>query len=418
MLDQRQTMWNTVLAQFDETAELIGLAESTKNLLRLIKRELTVNFPVRMDDGSIEVFTGYRVQHNINRGPAKGGIRFSPYVTLDEVRALAMLMTWKCAVVGIPFGGAKGGLICDPKKLSLAELERVTRRMTTELSIMLNENGDIAAPDMGTNPQIMAWMMDTYSMQVGHSVPAFVTGKPLSIGGSEGRLEATGRGVSIITREAAKDLDISLTDCPIIVQGFGNAAYHTAETLQYKYGARIIGVSDIKGGIYNPKGLDVHLVLRYSQEHETVLGYSESQSMTNADLLEMPCSILIPAAAENQIGRHNADRIKASLIVEAANGPTSIEADDILQGNNVTLVPDILANAGGVTGSYFEWVQGLQMFFWGESEIDAKLDAIMTRAYSSVKAESIHWHTSLRKGATALGIKRVAEATQVRGIYP
>ncbi len=386
-------------------------------ILRKPKRELIVNFPVRMDDGDVEMFTGYRVQHNINRGPAKGGIRFSPEVSLDEVRALAMWMTWKCAVVGIPFGGAKGGVICDPHKLSRAELERLSRRYATEISILIGPDSDIPAPDMNTNPQIMGWIMDTFSMHKGYSVPAVITGKPLAIGGSEGRLEATARGVQYVTLEAMHDLGMHPEDSSVVIQGFGNVGSISARLL-HELGCKILAVSDLHGGVYNPHGIDIHRALRYSKEHGSLKGLPETEPVTNAELLELPCDVLVPAALENQVTAKNALRVKARLIVEAANGPTTPEADRILNDRGVMIVPDILANAGGVTVSYFEWVQDLQRFFWSEHEIDNRLESIMTRAYRAVRAKTDEQETNMRMGAYLLAVARVAEATEIRGVYP
>lgn len=409
--------YNVAIAQFDEAAERLGLSQAMRAILRKPKRELIVNFPVRMDNGDVEMFTGYRVQHNINRGPAKGGIRFSPAVSLDEVRALAMWMTWKCAVAGIPFGGAKGGVICDPHNMSRTELERMTRRYTTEISIIMGPNSDIPAPDMNTNPQVMAWMMDTYSMHQGYSVPAVITGKPLAIGGSEGRLEATARGVLIVTREALKDLNMIPERCSVVVQGFGNVGSVTARLLA-DFGCKIVGLSDIKGGIYNPAGIDVSMALRYSKEHGNLSGLPGTERVTNAELLELPTDILIPAALENQLTVRNAARVKARLIIEAANGPTTPDAEEILYDKGVTIVPDILANAGGVTVSYFEWVQDLQRFFWDELEINERLETIMTRAYYATRHKAKEQDTNLRMGAYLLAVARVAEATEMRGVYP
>lgn len=409
--------FEVAIAQFDEAAERLGLSQSMRAILRKPKRELIVNFPVRRDNGDIEMFTGYRVQHNITRGPAKGGIRFSPYVSLDEVRALAMWMTWKCAVVGIPFGGAKGGVICDPHTMSRNELERMSRRYATEISIIMGPNSDIPAPDMNTNPQVMAWMMDTFSMHQGYSVPAVITGKPLAIGGSEGRLEATARGVQVVTREALNDLNMLPDRCSVAIQGFGNVGSVTARLLA-ELGCKIVALSDIKGGIYNPSGIDVHLALRYSKEHGNLSGMPGTEHVTNAELLELPCDILIPAALENQLVGRNAARVKARLVVEAANGPTTPDAEAILYDKGVTIVPDILANAGGVTVSYFEWVQDLQRFFWAEHEINDRLETIMTRSYNAMRHKAREQQTNLRMGAYLLAVARVAEATELRGVYP
>ena len=409
--------YDMAVAQFDEAADRLGLSQSMRAILRKPKRELIVNFPVRMDNGDVEMFTGYRVQHNINRGPAKGGIRFSPEVSLDEVRALAMWMTWKCAVVGIPFGGAKGGVLCDPHKLSRAELERLSRRYATEISILIGPNSDIPAPDMNTNPQIMGWMMDTFSMHQGYSVPAVITGKPLAIGGSEGRLEATARGVQFVTREAMIDIGMRPGECSVVIQGFGNVGSISARLL-HELGCKIVGLSDISGGVYNPHGIDVHNALHYSKEHGTLRGLPNSEAVTNTELLLLPCNVLVPAALENQLTGKNASQVKAQLIIEAANGPTAPEADHILNDRGITIVPDILANAGGVTVSYFEWVQDLQRFFWAENEINDRLESIITRAYRAVREKALQQETNLRMGAYLLAVARVAEATEIRGIYP
>ncbi|GLV57813.1 glutamate dehydrogenase [Dictyobacter sp. S3.2.2.5] len=409
--------YTVAVAQFDEAAERLGLSRSMRNVLRAPKRELIVNFPVRLDNGDVQMFTGYRVQHNINRGPAKGGIRFSPEVSLDEVRALAMWMTWKCAVVDIPFGGAKGGVICDPHQMSRGELERMSRRYATEISILMGPNSDIPAPDMNTNPQVMAWMMDTYSMHQGYSVPAAITGKPLAIGGSEGRLDATARGVQVVALAAMRHLDMSPESCSVVIQGFGNVGGITARLL-HETGCKIVGLSDISGGIYNPHGIDVPTAMRFSREHGSLRGMPGTEPVTNRELLELPCDVLIPAALENQLTKDNADRVQARLIVEAANGPTTNEADRILNDNGVLIVPDILANAGGVTVSYFEWVQDLQHFFWSEKEINQRLETIMTRSFNAVLEKSTNQETNLRMGAYLLAVSRVAEATELRGIYP
>src|SRR5437763_9234392 len=409
--------YNVAVAQFDEAADYLGLSQPQRAILRKPKRELVVNFPVRMDNGEIEMFTGYRVQHNINRGPAKGGIRVSPEVSLDEVRALAMWMTWKCAVVGIPFGGAKGGVICDPHKLSRGELERLSRRYATEISILIGPNSDIPAPDMNTNPQIMAWMMDTFSMHQGYSVPAVITGKPLAIGGSEGRLEATARGIQYVTRDAMLDHSMKPEECTVVVQGFGNVGSISARLL-HELGCTCVGLSDISGGVYNPDGIDVHHALRYSKEHGSLKGLPNTEHVTNAELLTLPCDVLVPAALENQLTARNASRVKARLIIEAANGPTTPDADRIFNDRGITVVPDILANAGGVTVSYFEWVQGLQRFFWSEREINNRLESIMTRSYRAVCDKAEEQEVKLRMGAYLLAVARVAEATELRGVYP
>jgi glutamate dehydrogenase (NAD(P)+) len=408
--------YDIAVAQFDEAADRLNLSEGMRALLRKPKRELIINFPVYMDNGDMKMFTGYRVQHNLARGPAKGGIRFSPDVSLDEMRALAMWMTWKCAVVGIPFGGAKGGVICDPQTMSCSELERMTRRYTTEIAHLIGPNSDIPAPDMNTNPQVMGWMMDTYAARQGYTVPAVVTGKPLAVGGSEGRLEATARGIQVVTREALLDLGMQLDRCSVVVQGFGNVGSITARLLS-NLGCTIVGVSDVQGGLYHPNGINMHMALHYFGEHGCLTGMPGTETVTNSELLELPCDVLVPAALENQITNRNAARIKARLIIEAANGPTTPEADCILNDRGVTIMPDILANAGGVTVSYFEWVQGLQHFFWTEQEITGRLEDIMRRAYQAVREKSRAQQTNLRMGAYLLAVARVAEAMEMRGKY-
>jgi glutamate dehydrogenase (NAD(P)+) len=405
------------VAQFEVAAERLNLSEDMRGILRQTKRELTVNFPVRMDDGSIQMYTGYRVQHNINRGPAKGGIRYDAGVTLDEVRALAMWMTWKCAVVDIPFGGAKGGVTVDPKKLSQAELERLTRRYATEIELMIGPSSDIPAPDVNTNSQIMAWIMDTYSMHRGYSVPAVVTGKPLAIGGSEGRNEATATGIVAVLKMAASDIKMPVRDARVSIQGFGNAGAIAAELLADEH-ARVVAVSDRRGGIYNESGLDIADLLRHKKATGSVVGFSGAQSMSSSDVLEVPCDMLIPAATEGQITVDNAKRIQARLIAEAANGPTTPEADSIFFERGIRVIPDILANAAGVTVSYFEWVQDLQSFFWTQEEIGVKLAHVMERAYTEVARLANDQNCDMRTAAHMVAIKRVADATQLRGIYP
>ncbi len=409
--------YEMAVQQFELAADKLGLSADMRELLRKPKRELIVNFPVRLDDGRIQTITGYRVQHNVTRGPAKGGIRFSPDVTLDEVKALAMWMTWKCAVVGIPYGGAKGGVICDPKRMTPSELERLTRRFTTEISIIIGPHSDIPAPDVNTNPQVMAWIMDTYSMHQGYSVPAVVTGKPLSIGGSEGRNDATGTGVLFVTRSAARRIGMPLRGARVSIQGFGNAG-SVAARLFHNDGCKIVAVSDTGGGIYNEEGLDLAAVQRHKMEHGTVASYPKAQRVGIQDVLEIPCDILIPAATEGVITAENADRIQAHIIAEAANGPTTPEADHILFEKGRMVIPDILANAGGVTVSYFEWVQDLQSFFWNNEEILQRLEVIMNRSFDAVAQQADEYHCDMRLGANMLAISRVAEATQVRGIYP
>nr|WP_202901853.1 Glu/Leu/Phe/Val dehydrogenase [Thermogemmatispora carboxidivorans] len=415
--ETRINPYEMAVQQFEEAADRLNLSEDMREILRKPKRELTVNFPVRLDDGRIKTFTGYRVQHNVNRGPAKGGIRYSPDVTLDEVKALAMWMTWKCAVVGIPYGGAKGGVICDPKTMSPGELERLTRRYATEISIIIGPHSDIPAPDVNTNPQVMAWIMDTYSMHEGFSIPAVVTGKPLSIGGSEGRNDATAMGVLFVTRQAAHRIGMPLRGARVSIQGFGNAGSIAARLFHHE-GCKIVAVSDTRGGIYNEAGLDPAAVLRHKQERGSVVGFPMAQPISPQQVLEVPCDILIPAATEGVITEANASRIQARIIAEAANGPTTPQADRILGRKGVIVIPDILANAGGVTVSYFEWVQDLQSFFWGVEEITQKLEIIMKRAFAAVVEKAEQYHCDLRLAANMLAISRVAEATQIRGIYP
>ena len=403
--------------QFDIAAELLNLDPGLRRVLLNCKRELMVHFPVVMDDGRLEVFTGYRVHHNTARGPTKGGIRYHPDVTLDEVRALAMWMTWKCAVVGIPYGGAKGGVVCDPKKMSQQEIINLTRRYTTEITMMIGPDKDIPAPDVNTNPQTMAWIMDTYSMHHGYSVPAVVTGKPLSIGGSEGRFEATGRGVMFTTREALKRLGMPIEGATVAVQGFGNVGSISAHLLQDE-GCKIIAVSDSRSGIYNPNGLYARDVLRFKKETGSVVGYPGADTITNEELLELECGVLVPAALEEVITAENAPRVKAKIVAEGANGPTTPEADAILFDKGVFMIPDILCNAGGVVVSYFEWVQDLQSFFWHEAQINSELKRIMVRSFDEVYSIGQEKGVNMRLAAYVLGVRRVAEATMTRGIYP
>jgi glutamate dehydrogenase (NAD(P)+) len=409
--------YRMAVQQFELAADKLSLSEDMREILRQPKRELTVNFPVRLDNGRIKTFTGYRVQHNVNCGPAKGGIRYSPEVSLDEVKALAMWMTWKCAVAGIPFGGAKGGIICDPKGMSPAELERMTRRYATEISIIIGPHSDIPAPDVNTNSQVMAWIMDTYSMHEGYSIPAVVTGKPLSIGGSEGRNDATATGVLFVTRQAAKRVGMPLRGARVSIQGYGNAGAIAAR-LFHNEGCKVVAVSDTRGGIYNESGIDPSSVLRHKQEQGSVVNFPHADNIGVQDVLEVPCDILIPAATEGVITAANAHRIQARIVSEAANGPTTPEADEILFKKEIVVVPDILANAGGVTVSYFEWVQDLQSFFWGVEEITQKLEVIMNRSFAAVAEKADRSSCDMRLAANMLAIARVAEATQIRGIYP
>jgi len=409
--------WEVAQRQFDMAAERLDLDPGIRQVLREPRRELTVHFPVHMDDGTVQVFTGYRVQHNLGRGPAKGGIRYHQDVSLDEVKALAMWMTWKCAVVGIPYGGGKGGVIVDPKQLSQKELEGLTRRFFTEIEILVGPEKDIPAPDVNTNAQIMAWMMDTYSMHAGYTVPGVVTGKPISLGGSEGRNEATARGTVFCIVEAARHLGLDLTRARVAVQGFGNAGSIAARLIVGE-GATVVAVSDSTGGIHAPDGLDIARVVGWKQEHGTVQGFPGATDITNAAVLEVDCDILIPAALENQITSRNAGRIKARLVAEAANGPTTPDADQVLFGNGTFMIPDILCNAGGVTVSYFEWVQDLNRDHWSESVVNAKLKEIMVRAFAETLAIAEREQSDMRSAAYLLAVSRVADAMSMRGLYP
>jgi glutamate dehydrogenase (NAD(P)+) len=409
--------WEIAQRQFDLAAGRLNLDPGLRRVLRQPRRELTVHFPVKMDDGSVQVFTGYRVQHNLGRGPAKGGIRYHQDVSLDEVKALAMWMTWKCAVVGIPYGGGKGGVIVDPKKLSMKELEALTRRFTTEIEVLIGPERDIPAPDVNTNAQVMAWMMDTYSMHQGYTVPGVVTGKPISLGGSEGRNEATARGTVFCIIEAARHLGMDLRKTRVAIQGFGNAGSIAAKLIAEE-GATVVAVSDSTGGIHNPAGLDVTKVINWKKEHGTVQGFPGSRDISNTEVLEVDCDILIPAALENQITSRNAGRIKAKLIAEAANGPTTPEADVDLFGRGVFMIPDILCNAGGVTVSYFEWVQDLNRDHWSEAVVNDKLRGIMTRAFAETLAIAERDQIDMRTAAYLLAVQRVADATSMRGLYP
>ncbi len=404
--------------QIDRAGAKLNLDPGLLNLLKHPKRELTVNFPVRMDDGSIKVFTGYRVQYNDARGPFKGGIRYHWNVSIDEVRALACWMTWKCAVMGIPYGGAKGGIICNPKEMSKAENERMTRRYASEISMIIGPEKDIPAPDVYTDGQTMSWIMDTISMHKGFTVSGVVTGKPIPIGGSLGRDEATARGAVYTTREAAKRIKLNLKGATVAVQGFGNAGYHYARLMQDEYGAKIVAVSDSKGGIYSEKGFDPKEVLVHKEKTGSVVGFPGTKKITNEELLELAVDILSPAALENQITSENAPRIKAKISAECANGPTTPEADDILYKKGVLVIPDILANGGGVTVSYFEWVQDLANFFWTKPEVDQKLEGVMVRAFDAVWKMHEDKKCDMRQAAYMVAINRVAEAYKWRGIYP
>ena len=403
--------------QFDIAAEYLKLDPGMCQILRTPKRVLEVSIPTKMDNGQIKVFTGFRVQHNVARGPAKGGIRYHPAVTLDEVKALAMWMTWKTATVNIPYGGAKGGVICDPKRMSKSELERMTRRFAAEILPIIGPEQDIPAPDVYTDSQTMAWIMDTYSMTKGHSTLGVVTGKPISIGGSEGRNEATARGCVIAVEEACKVKKISLRGASVAIQGFGNAGSIAAKLFSEKK-ARVIAISDSRGGVFNSRGIDPLKAMRYKERSGTVVGMPGTSRISNDDLLTMKCDILVPAALENSITLNNADQIKAKIVAEAANGPTTPHADEVLARKGTLVIPDVLANAGGVTVSYFEWVQDLQSFFWSEAEVNQKLDLVMRRAFHEVHEMARKHRAHLRTGAYVLAVGRVADATLVRGLFP
>jgi glutamate dehydrogenase (NAD(P)+) len=410
-------IWAIAQTQFDHAADKLDLDDGMRRVLRVPQRELTVNFPVTMDDGTVRVFTGHRVQHNVSRGPGKGGIRYHQDVTLDEVRALAMWMSWKCACVNIPYGGAKGGVVVDPKKLSLREVEGLTRRFTTEISPLIGPERDIPAPDVNTNAQTMAWIMDTYSMHHGYTIPGVVTGKPISVGGSLGRNEATARGTVFTLLQWARAMNRSLEGMTVAIQGYGNAG-SIAATLLAAEGARIVAVSDSSGGIHNAAGMDPSRVSAWKREHATVVGFPGADAVSNREILEVACDILVPAALENQITAGNAPSIQAQVVAEAANGPTTPEADAILHDRGIFVIPDILCNAGGVTVSYFEWVQDMQSFFWTEDRINESLREIMDRAFESVFEMSTRHEVDMRTAAYMVAVARVAEATMLRGLYP
>ncbi len=408
--------FEAMMQRFDHAAQLLNLDAGLYKVLRHPEKQITISVPVVMDNGEVEVFTGYRVLYNTSRGPGKGGIRFDNQVTLEEVTALAAWMAWKCAVVNIPFGGAKGGVICDPLSMSVAELEKLTRRYTAGIMSILGPDSDVPAPDVNTNERVMAWIMDTYSMHEGHTVTAVVTGKPVEMGGSLGRREATGRGCMIVTKEAMTHLGRAIKGTKVAVQGFGNVGSVTADLLQ-KEGFTIIGVSDVKGGIYNPKGLDIPDVLAWRAKNRYLEGYPKAESITNEQLLELECDVLVPAALENVITAANAGRIKAKVIIEGANGPTSSNADQILDGKGIFVVPDILANAGGVTVSYFEWVQDRGGYFWDEETVNSRLTQIMVHSFQDVLAISKKYNVNMRIAAYTLAIDRVAAVHRLRGLY-
>jgi glutamate dehydrogenase (NAD(P)+) len=415
-LEQEINPWEAQAARFDLAAHKLNLDEGLWKVLRYPNREIIVHIPVAMDSGQLEVFTGFRVQHSIARGPAKGGIRYSPDVTLDEVRALASWMTWKCAVVNIPFGGAKGGVICDPHKMSMGELERMTRRYTAELFEFIGPEKDVPAPDVNTNEQIMAWMMDTYSMHMRQTVTSVVTGKPINIGGSRGRREATGRGIMIVCDEAAKKLGLDRESTRVIIQGFGNVGSNAAR-LMAEAGYKIVGILEIEGGLYNKDGIDVEALWDYRQRHRTLRDFPGAEPADPAELLVTDCEILIPAATENQITSRNANQVKCRILAEGANGPTTAAADEILADKRVFVIPDILCNAGGVTTSYFEWVQDRQGYFWKESVVNEQLEHIMKTAFHDVVRYSESHDVNNRIAAYMLAIDRVAYTIRQRGIY-
>jgi glutamate dehydrogenase (NAD(P)+) len=413
---REENPFESMMSRFDHAAQLLQLDPDLYKVLRVPNREITIYIPVFMDDGRIEVFTGFRVQHNFARGPAKGGIRYAPDVTIDEVRALAAWMTWKCAVVNIPFGGAKGGVICDPSQMSRGELERMTRRYTAELIDFIGPERDVPAPDLNTNEQTMAWVMDTYSMHARHTVTAVVTGKPIELSGSQGRREATGRGLLFVIDEAVKKLGMKRENTRVVIQGSGNVG-GTAARLMSETGYKVVAISDIHGGIYNPKGLDIPDVMSYMASHKTFERYQKAEPVSNHELLEIDCEVLLPAATENQITSHNAHRIKCKILAEGANGPTTAAADDILESKGVFVIPDILANAGGVTCSYFEWVQDRMGYFWKEEMVNERLKDIMVASFNDVVKYAENHSVNNRIAAYMLAVDRVAYITRVRGIY-
>ena len=406
------------VAQFDQAAEIMDLDHNLRERLKLPQRSLIVSLPVRMDDGRVEVYTGYRVQHDSSRGPSKGGIRYHPDVNLGEVAALAMWMTWKCALADLPYGGAKGGVAINPKQFSQPELQRLTRRYAAEIFPLIGPDKDVPAPDVGTDAQVMAWIMDTYSQQVGYSVPGVVTGKPLSIGGSLGREEATGRGVVCVTLEALRHLKLDIQNTTVAIQGFGNVGAHTARIMQER-GARVIAVSDVQGGIFNSKGLDIpELLTRYKTAGQSLRDTRLGDWLSNDELLQLDCSVLVPAALSEQITKRNAAKLRCRILAEGANGPTTLEADRILQDQGIFIIPDILANSGGVIVSYFEWVQDVQRFFWKATDIQERLQDILIAAFHRTLQFSVSKRTSMRMAALISGIDKVAQAHLHRGLYP
>jgi glutamate dehydrogenase (NAD(P)+) len=415
--DPGESAWETALAQLDEVAELMGLAPGVHETLRSPKRALMVSVPFRMDDGSTKVCAGYRVHHNVTRGPAKGGIRYHPDVTVDEVKALAMWMTWKSAIASIPFGGAKGGVQVDPKSLTRAELERMTRRYASEILPLIGPERDIPAPDMNTDEEVMSWIMDTYSMNQGYSVPGVVTGKPVAIGGSRGRAGATSRGVMYIMFSTLKTLGLGIDEVSVAIQGYGKVGGHAAQLL-HDAGCRVVAVSDVEGGLYRERGLDPEAINRHKREAGVVAGFPGAEPITNAELLEVDCDVLVPAAVEGVITVKNADNIKARVICEAANGPVTFDADKILGDRGIYVVPDVLANSGGVTVSYFEWVQDIQAYFWSDEEVNDRLRRIMEGAFGQVHDLAEDKDLTMRQAAHWIGVGRVAEAHLTRGLFP
>jgi len=415
-LDHEINPWEAQSARFEFAARKLNLDPGLWRVLSSPFREIIVHFPVALDNGRIEMFTGFRVQHSIARGPAKGGIRYAPDVTLDEVRALASWMTWKCAVVNIPFGGAKGGVICDPKTMSQSELERMTRRYTSEIIEFIGPEKDVPAPDVNTNEQTMAWIMDTYSMHMRQTVTSVVTGKPLNIGGSRGRIEATGRGVMLVCDESLRYLNLSIDSCRVVIQGFGNVGSNAAR-LMMERGYKIVGVAEREGGLANPNGIDIHQLIEYKYRNGTTLGFRGAEATPSEELLVSDCEILIPAATENVITSRNADQIKARIVVEGANGPTTAVADEILADKKIFIVPDILANAGGVTASYFEWVQDRQGYFWKEAIVNEQLETILRDGFDDVMRYAEAHNVNNRIAAYMLAIDRVAFTIRQRGIY-
>ena len=421
MLDEFMQSPAYVMAcqQFDRVADILDIGQSERIRTKMPKRAMIVSVPTRMDDGHTEMFTGYRVQHHLSVGPTKGGLRYHPDVTLGEVAALAMWMSWKCSLCGLPYGGAKGGVTCDPRKMSRGELERMTRRFTQEMIPFIGPHVDVMAPDLGTNEQTMAWMMDTYSMHEGNPVPQIVTGKPVALGGSAGRKEATGRGVAYLINRTLDNLNMKSEGTRVVVQGFGNVGSITAQQL-HRFGAKIIGISDFTGGIHNPQGLDVNKLIDHTTQHGSLEGFVDGcEPITNDELLQLECDVLIPAALERQITGKNVGKLHCRVLAEAANGPTTIEADSVLrQRDDIFLIPDVLCNAGGVIVSYFEWVQDLQSFFWTEAEVNDKLDRQLELAYQQVLQMAKKQKLYMRDAALALGISKIAQAKQGRGLFP